>query len=281
MSKNIRMIGLDLDGTLLNEKKELTEYTKQVLRKAIDRGIVVLAATGRPYAALPEELKHFSGMKYAVTANGARVLDLEEMRVLYENLLSEEVSGKILDILKKYDTIYEFFADGIGYTSASTLEEAYEYFDVRHMAEYYMTSRNPVSDVKEKLAEMNRPTDKVQGIFKLEEERELAARELEKMDGITVTSAFRNNLEINKKGADKGVGLLKLGELLGISAEEIMVCGDGMNDMPMLKMAGTAVVMENADSRVKEIADYVTGTNDEDGAAQAIEKIALRQKGKR
>lgn len=275
MSKKIRMIGLDLDDTLLNRKKELTEYTKNVLKKALESGIIVLPATGRPYSALPEELKHFPGMEYAVTANGARVLELKDQKVLYEDLLPLDVAGKVLDILKKYDTIYEFFTDGIGYSSVSDLAMAYEYFDVSQMAEYYVKSRNLVPDVMAKMVEMNRPADKLQGIFKSLEERKSAMEELGNMREVTVTTAFRNNLEINKKGVDKGVGLLKLGELLGISPEEIMVCGDGMNDIPMMKAAGFAVAMGNAVEQAKEAADYVTSGCDEDGAAKAIERIAL------
>ncbi len=74
MSK-IKMIGLDLDGTLLNTKKELTDYTKEVLARAIDQGVVVLTATGRPYTGIPEELREFPGMRYALTSNGARIMD--------------------------------------------------------------------------------------------------------------------------------------------------------------------------------------------------------------
>lgn len=275
MAKSIKMIGLDLDGTLLNSQKQLTEYTKSVLKQAIEQGVHVFPATGRPYSALPEELKQFPGMRYAVTANGARVMNLETMQIFYEDLLSVETSQKVLDTLKKYDTIYEFFADGIGYTSVASLQEAYEYFDVSHMAEYYVASRNMVSDVKEKLTELQRPTDKLQGIFRFVEEKKLASADLEKLDGITVTTAFQNNLEINKKGVDKGVGIRKLGEVLGIAPEEIMVCGDGMNDMAMMKAAGFAVAMGNAEEEIRSMADYVTVTNDEDGVARAIEKIVL------
>ena len=80
---------------------------------------------------------------------------------------------------------------------------------------------------------------------------------------------------MNKEGTDKGKALLKLGEMLGISREEIMACGDGMNDYEMLKTVGFAVAMKNACEEIKEIADYVTDSNDEDGVAKAIEKFAL------
>ena len=78
MKIKTRMIGMDLDGTLLKTNKELTAYTKDVLRRAIDQGIIVMPATGRPISGVPEELTKFPGIRYAVTANGARVIDMKK-----------------------------------------------------------------------------------------------------------------------------------------------------------------------------------------------------------
>lgn len=85
------MVGLDLDGTLLTDKKELLPYTKDVLRRAVEQGIVVLVATGRPWLGVPEELRNFPGMRYALTSNGARIIDRDENRVIEEQLLSPEL----------------------------------------------------------------------------------------------------------------------------------------------------------------------------------------------
>ena len=81
--KKIKMIGLDLDGTLLNDKKELTSHTREILTRAIDQGVTVLAATGRPVTGIPEVLRNFPGMRYALTSNGGRILDLQEDKILY------------------------------------------------------------------------------------------------------------------------------------------------------------------------------------------------------
>lgn len=276
MSKKIKMIGLDLDGTLLTSKKELTEYTKNVLARAIEQGVTVLVSTGRPISGVPEELRTFPGMRYAVTANGARVLDLETNQVIYENLLPVETAAQILSILQDYDTIHEMFIDGIGYTNAEGLRNIYYYYDEKSMADYMLRTRIPAENVREKLMQEMRPADKVQGIFKSLEEKRAAEVRLKEIEGITVTGAFHNNLEMNREGTNKGIGLLKLGEILGIRGEEIMACGDGMNDYEMLKTVGFAVAMGNGHERLKEIADYVTVTNDEDGVAKAIEQFVLK-----
>lgn len=275
MSRTIRMIGVDLDGTLLNSEKQLTAYTREVLKKAIEQEVAVVVATGRPFSGVPDELKHFPGMRYALTANGARILDMQKQKVVYENLLSGEIAEKVIDILKRHHAIHEFFVDGVGYMNEDGLKNVYAYFEDPHMAEYLQSTRIPVKDVKEKLQAMKCEVDKLQGIFRYQKDKQEALEELNTLSGIVVTAAMDNNLEINKEGTNKGLGLLQLGKSLGISREEIMACGDGGNDVEMLKEVGFAVAMANAYDTVKTAADFVTVSNDEDGVAKVIERFVL------
>ena len=275
MSRTIRMIGVDLDGTLLNSEKQLTAYTREVLKKAIEQEVAVVVATGRPFSGVPDELKHFPGIRYALTANGARILDMQKQKVVYENLLSVESSEKVIDILRKHHAIHEFFVDGVGYMNEDGLKNVYAYFEDPHMAEYLQSTRIPVKDVKEKLQTMKCEVDKLQGIFRNQKDKEEALEELNTLSGIVVTAAMDNNLEINKEGTNKGLCLLQLGKSLGISREEIMACGDGGNDVEMLKEVGFAVAMANGSDPVKKAADFVTVSNDEDGVAKAIERFVL------
>lgn len=275
MSRTIRMIGVDLDGTLLNSEKQLTAYTREVLKKAIEQEVAVVVATGRPFSGVPDELKHFPGMRYALTANGARILDMQKQKVVYENLLSGEIAEKVIDILKRHHAIHEFFVDGVGYMNEDGLKNVYAYFEDPHMAEYLQSTRITVKDVKEKLQAMKCEVDKLQGIFRNQKDKQEALEELNTLSGIVVTAAMDNNLEINKEGTNKGLGLLQLGKSLGISREEIMACGDGGNDVEMLKEVGFAIAMANAYDPVKTAADFVTVSNDEDGVAKAIERFVL------
>ncbi len=275
MSRTIRMIGVDLDGTLLNSEKQLTAYTREVLKKAIEQEVAVVVATGRPFSGVPDELKHFPGMRYALTANGARILDMQKQKVVYKNLLSGEIAEKVIDILKRHHAIHEFFVDGVGYMNEDGLKNVYAYFEDPHMAEYLQSTRITVKDVKEKLQAMKCEVDKLQGIFRNQKDKQEALEELNTLSGIVVTAAMDNNLEINKEGTNKGLGLLQLGKSLGISREEIMACGDGGNDVEMLKEVGFAIAMANAYDPVKTAADFVTVSNDEDGVAKAIERFVL------
>lgn len=275
MNHRIKMIGLDMDGTLLTTEKKMTAYTKQILEKALEQGIEVVLSTGRSITGIPKELLEMPGMKYAVTINGARIIDLQINEVIYENTLSMETALKLLDIISEYDAIQEAFIDSVCYSTKEKLTHANDYFLHPSIAEYVLKSRTPVADVKATVLEKNKSVDKVNGMFRTAEDKKSSYELLSKVPGVVVVSSLGNNWEINAEGTDKGNAMLRLGQLLGIKREEIMACGDGMNDIAMLKAVGLGVAMENAEPEVKEAADYITASNDEDGVAKAIEKFAL------
>lgn len=275
MKIKTRMIGMDLDGTLLTTEKKLTPYTQDVLKRAIAQGIIVLPATGRPVSGVPEEIMHFPGIRYAVTANGGRIVDVQENRTIYENLVPVDKAYAILSVFEKYDTLREIYYDGIGYSEETMLKNIHRYIEPGPMADYMVATRRPIPDVHAKFVETNRPVDKVQGIFASLADKDEALKELEKITDIEITGALSQNVEINAKDVDKGNALLRLGQILGIPGEEIMAFGDGTNDRKMLEKVGTGVAMANGVPEVKAAADYITASNDEEGVARFIEKYVL------
>ena len=274
--KKIKMIGLDLDGTLLNDKKELTSHTREILTRAIDQGVTVLAATGRPVTGIPEVLRNFPGMRYALTSNGGRILDLQEDKVLYANMLSYEMGAAILKIFGDYDTFKEIYFDGRGFVQADELLKVGEYLRNPAMADYIRTTRKGITSLWEKMEEMNgHEMDEIHALFKSQDERLKAKQRIMELGDLSISDSMGTNLEINAPGVNKGMGLIQLGRLLGIEREEIMACGDGNNDLMMLKEVGFGVAMANGADEVKEVADYITLSNEEDGVAAAIEKFVL------
>lgn len=275
---NIKMIGLDLDGTLLNSEKKLSDYTRSVLTQAIDQGVIVLPATGRPITGIPKEMTHFPGIRYAVTSNGARVVDMKkDGKSIYECGIPVEKAKGVMKILSKYDTMREVYYKGHGYASGEKVDVVERYMSNPVMKEYILATRIRVDDIDDYMEEHMESVDKVHVLFAdPEKEKMAAAREIEKMyPELNVTSALENNLEINAEGANKGIAMIELGKLLGINREEIMACGDGLNDKAMLEEVGLGVAMENAMEEVKKVADYITVSNDEDGVAKVIEKFVL------
>ena len=272
----IKMIGLDLDGTLLTDRKEFTERSKRTLRAAIDSGIIVLIATGRPLTGIPEEIRNFPGMGYALTSNGAKVMDVWEERVVDEHLLSAKLAEKALEICRKYDTLQEVYYDGVSYAPEDKRDLIPRYHKNPNMWEYMRKTRTWTDDILQMVRESGRGLDKIQILFADMDERTKAWKELSEVDGLELVGSLGYNIEINAAGVNKGTGLVSLGRLLGIKRGEIMACGDGDNDLLMLKEVGFGVAMANAEEEVKKAADYITLSNEEDGVAEAIEKFALR-----
>lgn len=275
MKIKTRMIGMDLDGTLLTTQKEITAYTKEVLKGAIDQGIVVLPATGRPLGGVPKELLEFPGIKYAVTANGGRIVDVRTGESVYECLVQPETAEQLMDVFERYDTLREIYYDGIGYAQEDGLARIDRYLDSQPMIRYIMSTRRMVSDIRKKMREENRGADKVQALFASVEDRDAAKEELKAIPGIEVTGALEKNIEVNAQGVNKGSAMVRLGETMGIRREEIMAFGDGLNDLRMLKEVGIGVAMSNALEEVKAAADYIALSNDEEGVAHFIEEYVL------
>lgn len=270
----IKMIAFDLDGTLLTTDKKLTKYTADILKKAIDMGIEVVPATGRPLMGVPEMFFEFPGIRYIISSNGARIVSTENRSTLEGRLLSFEKAKEILAVFKEYDTMRDIFYDGQGYTEEEKFPELDRYFSSPAMIQYVRTSRTPVEDIDELFFKENRAVDKVQAIFASLSEREEAYERLRRLE-CEPSCSLRNNIEVNAAGVHKGTALLRLGERLGIKGEEIMAFGDGINDAKMLKTAGVGVAMANAVQEVKDAADAVTLSNDEEGVARYIESHVL------
>ncbi|MCI9238757.1 MAG: HAD family phosphatase [Dorea sp.] len=276
MKYDVRMIGFDLDGTLLTTQKEFSEYTKQVLSRAVEKNIEILPVTGRPLCGLPEELTGFAGIRYAITANGARIMDLSQGITLRERLVPVPVAEKILHIFERYDTLREIYYDGVGYAQRESLERIGHFFPSAPMAGYVTSTRLPVEDLRKKFREENRAVDKLQGVFADVREREKALEELKSVAGIEATGSLSNNIEVNISGVNKGEALLWLGERLGIPAEETMAFGDGGNDMALMRYKGISVAMINGREDIKAAADHVTEeSNDADGMARFLERHVL------
>ena len=220
--KEIKIVGLDLDGTLLTDKKELLPYTKNVIGEALQNGTVVLVATGRPWTGVPEELRELPGMDYALTANGARIIETRTGKVLEEHLLSKEAAKKAIAIGRKYDTLLEVYFDGQGYAQKDEIAQVRKYHKNPNMWDYFLRTRIAVDRLEDLLDEKEGNLDKVQMLFADMEEREEAWKELEREGVFELVGSLQYNIEINAVGVNKGTGLVNLGKMLGIRREEIM-----------------------------------------------------------
>ena len=268
----IRLIAVDLDGTVLNDRKQLTPRTAAALTEAAARGVEIVPATGRPTTGLPAELLALPGVRYAITSNGARTADLASGSAI-RNYLPLDKALAAFDVLARYDCMADLFQDGKGYTTAANRAAAYR-FVPDNLRDYVLNTRTILPDLRAFIASQERGIEKLTIFFLDEDERRRAWAEVAAL-GVDVVSSLPLNMEINAAGVNKGAGLLALAEQLGLPASALMACGDGGNDTAMVAAAGLGVAMANAFPEVKAAARYVTASNNEDGVARAVETFVL------
>lgn len=273
MSKDIRLVGLDLDGTVLNQRHEITQRTKEAIGQAIARGCLVIPATGRPLLGIPKEFLEIPGVDYAVTANGATVIDVKSKQVVLKYWLTCAQVKQAFESAKGLYRVFDVFVGGSGYSEQRNLKKVEEWAP-KGMAGYMKQSRKAVKDIYA-FIEQQEEFEKCTMFFTEESKRKEARRILEELDLFEVVSSAENNLELSAKSAHKGTALLGLAKMLNLQDEQVMACGDSENDREMLKSVGLGVAMGNASDSIKELADWVTDTNEQDGVAKALEKFVL------
>ena len=264
------MIVLDLDGTLTNRDKVITPRTKQSLMEAQKRGLKVVLASGRPtYGVLPLakelELEKYGG--YILSFNGGIIMDCRTQEVVFRKELPVEENSRIVNLARQeqvdiltyqgpriltnnQDNPYAKIESRINHLELKQIENLEHYLD-------FQVPKFLMLDDGDYLASV--------------EGRVKAA--LGKNFSVYRSEAYF--LEILPRGIDKAQCLAQLLKLLGMQREEMIACGDGFNDISMIEYAGLGVAMENAVRPVRNAADYVTLSNNDDGVAHVVEKFFL------
>lgn len=275
---SIKLIAVDMDGTFLDDEKNIPTENMEAVRECASRGIELVPATGRTLLGLPDEVKHMPGVRYAITVNGAVVVDLNEEKVIHSCKINTNLAVRIMELARdsEDDIMYDAYIDGIGYTTENFRKRFDYYVRTPVLVELLRKTRKVVDDNIEYVREHHKEVEKINLFFREEQARQKMRKLLEAIPEIVVTSAIPSNLEINAKGADKGNAILRLAEYLKIRQEETMAFGDGGNDVTMIQKAGIGVAMENGYESVKAEADYITASNNEAGVAKAIRLFALK-----
>ena len=273
---SIRIILLDLDGTLLTRDKRLSPGNRRALERAAAAGIWVVPATGRFYQGMPAVVRELPFVRYAVTVNGAQVYDAAEDAVLHRAEIPLPAAERVFQRAAGLPAICDCYLDGWGYMDAAHYAQIDQFITDPQANRMVKELRRPVADLGAFLRRKGRPLQKIQLFFREADRRRAAMAELERaFPDMAVTSSIPNNIEINAAAATKGAALGFLCRHLGVDPRDTMACGDGSNDLSMLRAAGVGVAMANAEAAVKAAADFVTGDNDGDGVAQAIERFCL------
>ena len=278
--KDIKLVALDLDGTLFDNSSRISKRNLTAIRSITDKGIHVVISTGRPFEGIPFDQIKGTGINYAITANGSGIYEISTGKCLYENAMDEELVTPILNFLLTRDIHMDAFNGGKGYTPIQCVETAQKLTVPSSIKNYIITTRTRLDNILQFIHENQLKVQKMTLNFYPAADGTLIDREtvrkfLVSNPSITTVCGGYNNLEFTRADANKGVGLRKLAEILGVNPDATMAIGDTENDLAIIEAAGIGVAMGNATDAVKARADYVTTTNTKDGVAAAIEHFIL------
>ncbi len=277
MKKDIRIIALDLDGTLLDSKKELTEENYLRLSQAAAQGAEIVPTTGRYWGLMPEVIRTLPFLHYAITINGAAVFDIRKNETIVKSEIPMDSARDIMAYLDHFDVIYDCYSGNAGFMTASLQARVDEFTDDPHYRKMLKTFRKPVPELKSYILSRGLDIQKIQLFVKDLDLRTFLMQELKKRyPAVSVSSAFKNNIELTHLHANKGEALMKLADYLGVDRSSTMACGDMLNDLSMIEAAGIGVAMGNAAPDVKAKADYITEDCDHSGVGKAIAELVLR-----
>lgn len=267
-----KILVLDLDGTLTNAKKEITPHTRETLIRAQEQGLKIVLASGRPtygIAPLAEELRLGDFEGYILSYNGGQIIDWTTKELMYENVLDPTVYPYLHDCARRNGFIILSYKDE--YIISEDAGNPY----VQHEA---FLNRMPSLTVPDFLDVINFPVAKC---LIVGDPEPLAALEQEMKEELKGRmNVFRSEpffLELVPNGIDKARSLAVLLNELGMKREEMIAVGDGFNDLSMIQYAGLGVAMANAQEVVKQGADYITLSNEEDGVAAVVEKFIFNE----
>lgn len=271
---SVKIIQLDLDGTLLTSDKRISEVNYRALERAAAQGVYIVPSTGRFYDGMPQVVRDLPFVKYAITVNGAQIYDVQNKKVLHRAEIRTERAQEICRYMDTLPGVYDCYVDGWGYMKAELYARIDEFISDPRTNKMVKDLRKPMEDFYGFL--QGRTVQKVQIFFKDMERRALELERLPRQfPDMAVTSSIVNNIEFNAKDASKGAALRVLCRVLGVDIKDTMAFGDGSNDLAMIRTAGIGVAMANAYQGLKDAADYITLSNDEDGVAHAIEKFVF------
>ncbi|KHL92630.1 hypothetical protein QW71_28240 [Paenibacillus sp. IHB B 3415] len=249
MTAKYRLLALDMDGTLLNDEQKITPKTVEWIKKAMNAGVHVCLSTGRSSR---------SAMPYAVQlgletpmimVNGSEVWRAPG-ELYRRSLMDVELVKQMHKIAEEFDIWFWAYSVDEVYNRDTWDGE----IDSREWLKFgYSTEDN---DIRHKL------------LMRLQE-----------LGGLEITNSSPFNLEINPLGVNKASGILEVCKLLGINMSQVVAVGDSLNDLAAIQQAGFGVAMGNAQETVKQEADAVVATNNDDGIAEVIEKYILAEAG--
>ena len=285
-----KLVAIDLDGTMLNQYGIITEKTKKAISKAQEKGVEVMIASGRAITSVKRFSKEINSNKYFISGNGAITYDIKNNKILYENILSKTKALKIIKICEENSIYYNVYTENGIIAKNLSYNTLYYYKDNLTKPDENRTHINIVENVYDYFEQRE---EKILKIMICDEHKTVfnsivrKIKELSEIEVLEVSHMSRKIIkqgtdeialeyfytEVSAKDVDKWNALEEIMGLMNISKEEVVTIGDNANDLKMITNAGLGVAMGESAPYVKQSADIIAPTNDEDGVAIILNKI--------
>ncbi len=263
-----KAIASDLDGTLLNSKIELSEYSKEILNAANKKGIEFIISTGRMYRSLVRIIPQMPFCRYAVTTMGAEIYDTHKNERIYSVPLEPENARAVVEYGLKNNLHINIYINNVLYTNS--LDKFSDFYLRTTDAPSTLIEGDVLEFIKDKVI------SKILYITEVEDAPAIQKECIQLFgDKMNVCGSLKMYTEFSSFNAQKDIAVNWLIEKLGIKKDELIVFGDSGNDVSMLKNTGYACAVANAGDYVKEIADEVVEDNDNDGVAKTVKRYIL------
>ncbi len=288
----LKLVAIDLDGTMLNQYGIVTQKTKNSIKKAQENGMEIMIASGRPIDSVKTISKEIGSENYFISGNGSIIYDIKKDEIIYENVLKKQKALEIIKICEENSIFYNVYTEKE--IIAKNLQYNVLYYHKENLtkSEEDKTHVNIVEDIYDYIEKTDSKVlkvmicDKHQTIFnaimrKLKEVDDIEVLEVSHMSRKIIRQGTEEipieyfYTEISAKNVDKWTALEFLKEKLQISSDEIVAIGDNVNDKKMIEKSGYGIAMGQSAPQIKEIADYVTDSNIDDGVANALDKLLL------
>lgn len=242
--QDIKLVALDMDGTLLNKAGKISEENRRAIKEAENQGVFVVLSTGRSFATCSDFAKSMELQSYLITVNGSEIYD-NQGKLVERNIVDSDSIQWMWELSQKYGT--HFWA--ISCDNIYRAEMPEKIHDSQWLKFGFDTDDESI--------------------------RKIIMDELVSKGNFEISNSSPTNIEVNAMGVNKAKAIKLVCSLLDITMDNVMAVGDSLNDLAMISEAKVGVAMGNAQEIVKEKADWVTATNEEDGVAKAIRKWAL------
>ena len=281
---------IDLDGTMLNQYGIVTQKTKEAIKRAQQKGIEIVIASGRPIDSIKTIAKEIQSEKYFISGNGAIIYDIAKKKIIYENILKKQ---KVLDIIKiceENSIYYNIYTEKEIIAKSLQCNVLYYHKENLNKEEKNKTHINIIDNIYDYIANREEKVlkitvcDSTQSIFnsimrKLKEIDDIEVLEVSHMSRKMIRQGTEEipieyfYTEVSAKNVDKWNAIKVLKEKMQINTDEIVAIGDNINDEMMIKNAGLGIAMGQSHPHIKEIADKVVSANTEDGVAEALDSL--------